>query len=99
MKAKRTTTDTTATPWLVSRPEGFYYRVRVVGKAMEEIGPFKTKAEAIDGHTLAMGLYDSITVGLLNGDAAKTYRWFHDPIGLINEILAAVRPGVAPLKA
>lgn len=81
--------------WLVSRPEGFYYRVRVVGEAMQEIGPFKTKAEATDGHDLAMALYSDITVRLLNGDGENTWEWFRNPIAVINKMLTA--KGVSPL--
>lgn len=99
--AKQTKTETTskqataALPWwLVSRPEGFYYTVRVAGEAMQEIGPFKTKAKATDEHTLAMNIYGRVTVNLMNGDGKVTWEWFRNPVAVINKMLTA--KGVSP---
>jgi hypothetical protein len=81
----RTSTDTRTNAWLVSKPEGFYVRLEVAGLPSEEHGPFQTRAEAIDHHTLAMTLFSDILANLFNGDAEITYRMMHDPMGFIRE--------------
>lgn len=77
----------TKSPWLISRPEGFYVRARVVGRPSVERGPFQTKAEAIDEYTSWVSLMSQAEVEWLNGDADAALRKLCDPVGVAKDIL------------